>query len=161
MLFLILLAILQLGLALNPAAFRKLVKDCDAKVEDLPWQITNFITFEKNNASNHSSFLAFHFVDVNDRLEINTTCLRTVPLNSTASLAGDGKSVCDNDDVAFEWDGKTLELSRFYTDKCLGPVPYNTAIAYGRIQVNATPTTAIDGVYGMKTEVHVPISSLS
>ena len=117
MLFLILLTILQLGLALNPAAFRKLVKDCDAKIEDLPWQITNFITFEKNAASNHSSYLAFSFTDINDRLEVNTTCLRTVPPNSTASLGGSGLTICDDTDVAFEWDGMTLEVSRHYTDE--------------------------------------------
>lgn len=117
MLFIILLAILQLGLTLNPAAFRKLVKDCEAKVEDVPWQITSFITFEKKPASNHSSYLAFHFADINDRLEVNTTCIRIIPLNSSASLGSTAKTLCDNDDVAFEWDGETLELSRYYTDK--------------------------------------------
>lgn len=117
MLLIILLAILQLGQALNPATFRKLVKDCEAKIEEVPWQITNFITFEKKPASNRSSYLAFHFADINDRLEVNTTCIRTMPLNSTASLGNTGKTLCDNDDVAFEWDGVTLELSRYYTDK--------------------------------------------
>lgn len=123
MLSIILLSILQLGLALNPAAFRQLVKDCEAKVEDVPWHIADFITFERKPASNHSSFMAFHFADTNNRLEMNTTCIRTIPPDSTATLGSTGKTLCDDKDVAFEWDGKTLELSRWYTDKwCVIPV---------------------------------------
>ncbi|KAF2173152.1 hypothetical protein M409DRAFT_17098 [Zasmidium cellare ATCC 36951] len=161
MLFIILLAILQLGLALNPASFRKLVKDCDPKIEEIPWQITNFVLFEKKAASNQSSYLAFHFIDVNERLEVNTTCVRTVPLNSTSTLDSSGWTLCKNNNVAFEWDGTTLQLSRDYKDKCLGKPPYDTATAWGRIKPNATSTTAVDGVYGMKTEMHMPITSLS
>lgn len=118
MLFLLILfAFCQLGLSVNPFIFRKYQKDCDAKIEDLPWQITNFVMFKKAPATNRTSYITFDFVDINDRLEIDTSCTRTVFPNSTIGLFSDEWFQCDNEDVRFMFDGEILQLSRHYTDK--------------------------------------------
>lgn len=120
MLFFILLALLQLTLAARPFTFRKYQKGCDAKIEDLPWQISNFVMFEKKptaiTAANHSSYLTFAFADINNRLELNTTCTRTLPVSSTASLNSDDWMVCESEDVRFMLDAGELQVSRYYKD---------------------------------------------
>ncbi|KAM3415796.1 hypothetical protein BST61_g9306 [Cercospora zeina] len=169
------LLLVPLSLAMQPfdtklAATRRLsihltnntTGDCSAHVEDSPWAITDMTSFQALPGSNNvSSYFVFNFEDINDGLELKTNCAFTLPPGSNASVADDNYHLCASVDVRFKYSGQLLQVSRWYQDPCLGPPPYDSAIAHGRANVNLTKTRATDGVLGTQTKVQMPISSLS
>ncbi|KAF2212376.1 hypothetical protein CERZMDRAFT_97652 [Cercospora zeae-maydis SCOH1-5] len=169
------LLLVPLSLAMQPfdnklAATRRLsihltnntTGDCSVHVEDSPWAITDVTSFQAHpGSSNVSSYFAFNFEDINDGLELKTDCSFALPLGSNVSVADDKYHLCTGGDVRFKYSGQLLQVSRWYQDSCLGPPPYDSAIAHGRANVNLTKTQAADGVLATQIKVQMPISSLS
>ena len=82
-------------------------------VEEEPWHLTNLAVFTATNGFKNSS-IAFNFLDSNAGLETNTTCSRSV-----AGAVEDGSTYysCENNAVAFRWNGNTLDVRRYYKDE--------------------------------------------
>ncbi|CAK1354117.1 unnamed protein product [Cercospora beticola] len=136
--------------------------NCSARVEDSPWLIKDVISLQAHPGSkNVSSTFTFSFEDINAGLELKTNCTFALPRGSNASIADDRYHLCTGGDVRFKYDGQLLQVSRWYQDPCLGPPPYDSAIAHGRANLSLTKTQAPYGELATQTEVQIPISGYS
>jgi len=136
-------------------------KRCDALIEQSPWIVTNLVAFEAAATSQNESRISFGFCDTNKGLELDTNCSRTVAPGSRQSIVDGAYYTCENDDVRFIWSGDQLSLERSYEDPCIGPYPYDGAIAYGQASTSVVKLTTPDGNTCSQDELFVEITELS
>ncbi|KAK5130794.1 hypothetical protein LTR08_001684 [Meristemomyces frigidus] len=137
---------------------------CKAKIEQLPWHLTNLTIFTSSHNTNSSSTpgssLSFHFCDTNDRLQLDTTCTRTLAAGS-ALVDAETYYPCEGGDVRFIYAGAWVGVERGFEDDCLGPYPYNSAIAYGQANTSLVESTSVEGVMLTQAVVVVHITKES
>ncbi|CAK4031468.1 Hypothetical predicted protein [Lecanosticta acicola] len=156
-----LLALFDRTLA-GPTTFRKYKAGCTALIEEQPWHITNLITFQTHaGVRNRSSYISFDFKDVNKGLELTTSCNRTLPVGSNATLSDARYHHCVNQSVNFVFENGVVSLERYFEDPCIGDYPYNSAIAYGHATPLFNSTKVSAGVFSTQIEMEVPVSSMS
>ncbi|KAK4545495.1 hypothetical protein LTR36_002845 [Oleoguttula mirabilis] len=134
---------------------------CHALIEQTPWTISNLTAFDAAPGYN-GSYVSFHFCDVNDGLELETDCSRYLPKGSSRSPIDPATYYdCGSNEVRFIYAGSSLIIERSFVDDCLGPVPYNSAIAYGTEDTNVANTTSLAGDTCTQAEMFVKITKES
>jgi hypothetical protein len=81
-------------------------------VENEPWHLANLAIFTSTSDTKNSS-ISFDLVDNNARLQLETTCSRSI-LGSIKDP--NAFYPCTNNTLAFRWDGRTLRVQRTYID---------------------------------------------
>ncbi|KAK4574322.1 hypothetical protein LTR86_002083 [Recurvomyces mirabilis] len=115
-------------------------------VEDTPWDIRDLVAFQAAPGANAASYIKLHFCDQNTGLELETECSRTLAVGSSDSpIDTETWYPCDNADVRFKYGGDTVWIERAFTSPCLGPPPYDGAIAYGQAGTDVVNTTSAAG----------------
>lgn len=76
--------------------------------DNFPWQLTNMVIVESPSNSTRLTFIKFDIQDPNPGLEVNTTCIRTVP--GGTDLVSDIHFPCDNKSVGFSYRGSEIWL---------------------------------------------------
>ncbi|KAK5126797.1 hypothetical protein LTR85_009731 [Meristemomyces frigidus] len=162
MLLLLVLSLLGMTFAApTPTEEAATTTTCHALIEETPWTITSLTAFDAAPGYN-GSFVTFHFCDVNAGLELDTDCSRYLPSGSSRSpIDPDTYYPCDSNDVQFIYAGSSLTIERSYVDDCLGPSPYNSAIAYGTEDTSVVNTTSPTGNTCSQAEMFVKITEES
>lgn len=91
------------------------------RLEDEAWRTSNITLFQSNNADKApQSWFYFLFSNVNTNLELSTWCVQEVA--ATDSIFSTSYTPCQNETVAFYYDGSTFKLQRkFLVDTCVFP----------------------------------------
>ncbi|KAK3072276.1 hypothetical protein LTR53_007128 [Teratosphaeriaceae sp. CCFEE 6253] len=157
-----LLATILLTLSAFASALPPPAKRCNALLENTPWIIRNLTAFQPAPDSQSDAFIAFHFCDVNPGLELETTCARNAPADSSGQSVVDPTTyfACEGNQVRFIYSGDELSLERSYVDDCLGAYPYNHGIAGGHASTDVVNTMSAAGNTCTQDVLSVKITEL-
>jgi len=93
-----------------------LLKRCDYKLENHPWNVTELKAFKANAGTTSKSYISFKLQDNNAGLKTTTTCIRTLD-NQDSPVDANNYYLCDDDNIEFLFAGTSLTIQRTYQDE--------------------------------------------